>query len=57
MTELPDGQIQLTATVQETLQLRWWLQGFGDAVEVVSPIHLRMQIAESVHHSAERYEK
>jgi predicted DNA-binding transcriptional regulator YafY len=56
MTELPDGRIQLTATVQETLQLRWWLQGFGDAVEVVEPVHLRKQIAESVHHLAERYE-
>jgi predicted DNA-binding transcriptional regulator YafY len=56
MTELPDGRIQLTATVQETLQLRWWLQGFGDAVEVVKPVHLRRQIAEGVHHLAERYE-
>lgn len=57
MTELPDGRIQLAATVQETLQLRWWLQGFGDAVEVIKPIHLRKQIAEGIHHLAERYGK
>jgi len=57
MKELADGRIQLTATVQETLQLRWWLQGFGDAVEVVKPIHLRKQIAESVRCLAERYGK
>jgi predicted DNA-binding transcriptional regulator YafY len=55
MTALPDGRIQLTATVQETLQLRWWLQGFGDAVEVLKPLHLRKQIAENVQHLAERY--
>ena len=57
MKELPDGRIQLTATVQETLQLRWWLQGFGDAVEVIKPIHLRKAIAESVQNLAERYGK
>lgn len=57
MTELPDGRIQLTATMQETLQLRWWLQGFGDAVEVIKPMHLRKQIAESINRLAERYGK
>jgi predicted DNA-binding transcriptional regulator YafY len=57
MTELADGRIQLAATVQETLQLRWWLQGFGDAVEVIRPVHLRKQIAESVLNLAERYGK
>jgi predicted DNA-binding transcriptional regulator YafY len=57
MTTLPDGRIQLTATVQETLQLRWWLQGFGDAVEVLKPLHLRKQIAENVQHLAARYAK
>jgi predicted DNA-binding transcriptional regulator YafY len=56
MIELPDGRIQLTATVQETMQLRWWLQGFGDGVEVIKPAHLRKQIAESVERLAERYE-
>jgi predicted DNA-binding transcriptional regulator YafY len=55
ITELPDSRIQLTATVQETLQLRWWLQGFGDAVEVVRPVHLRRQIAEGIQRLAVRY--
>jgi len=57
MTEIPDGRVQLTAKVQETLQLRWWLQGFGDAVEVIKPIHLRKQIAEGINHLAESYGK
>lgn len=55
MTELPDGRIQLEATIQETLQLRWWLQGFGEAVDVVKPVQLRRQIAESVHRLADIY--
>jgi predicted DNA-binding transcriptional regulator YafY len=57
MMQLPDGRIQLTAVVQETLQLRWWLQGFGDAVEVLKPLHLRKQIAENAHRLADRYGK
>lgn len=57
MTELPDGRIQLTATVLETLQLRWWLQGFGEAVEVVKPVQLRRQITEGVQHLAACYTK
>lgn len=56
MTELPDGRIQLTATVQETLQLRWWLQAFGDAVEVVKPASLRSQIAKELRTALSRYE-
>ncbi|NOT19195.1 MAG: WYL domain-containing protein [Sideroxydans sp.] len=54
--ELEDGRIQLEATVQETLQLRWWLQGFGDAVEVVEPKQLRQQMADSAKRLVDRYE-
>lgn len=57
MAEIPDGRIMLIATVKETLQLLWWLQGFGDAVEVMSPSHLRDKISKSVHHLAECYEQ
>jgi len=56
MTALPDGRIQLEATLPETLQLRWWLQGFGDAVEVVQPSALRADIAAGVRRLLERYE-
>lgn len=56
MVELPDGRVQITATVHETLQLRWWLQGFGDDVEVVSPASLRSQIAKRLRSAASRYD-
>jgi len=36
-----DGRIQLTAEVEDTAQLRWWLLAFGDQVEVVAPKNLR----------------
>jgi len=42
---LPDGRIEFTATVVDTKQLRWWLTGFGDALEVVTPAKLRKAMA------------
>ncbi len=37
ITTKRDGRIQITATVKDTRQLRWWLLGFGDQVEAVRP--------------------
>ncbi|MEI6703467.1 MAG: WYL domain-containing protein [Deltaproteobacteria bacterium] len=36
-----DGRFELVATVTDTLQLRWWLRGFGERVEVLEPVGLR----------------
>jgi predicted DNA-binding transcriptional regulator YafY len=55
MTPLPDGRVKVAATVRETLQLHWWLQGFGDAVEVVSPPSLRQRQTEAARRLADRY--
>jgi len=52
---LPDGRVELTARVIDTKQLRWWLTGFGDALEVVSPAELRNAIAEQAEAVAEMY--
>ena len=41
ITQKRDGRTQITATVQDSNQLRWWLLGFGDSVEVVRPKRLR----------------
>jgi len=41
----PDGRMLLTATVQDTAELRWWLLGFGDQVEVLAPSELRQHFA------------
>lgn len=35
------GWVRLQATVPDTAQLRWWLLGFGDQVEVLEPTSLR----------------
>ena len=34
--ELADS-LEITATVVDSARLRWWLRGFGDAVEVLAP--------------------
>jgi predicted DNA-binding transcriptional regulator YafY len=40
-----EGQrLRITATVADTEQLKWWLRGFGDAVEVIAPRQLAAAI-------------
>lgn len=51
-----DGRVQISATVADTQQLRWWLLGFGDQVEVVAPESLRSAFAAIAQRNAERYE-
>ncbi len=46
--ELSDGRFELTAAVEDTLQLRWWLNGFGARVEVMAPKALRQEYIELV---------
>ncbi len=41
LTEQTDGRILLEATVLQTGELEWWLQAFGDLVEVTAPKSLR----------------
>lgn len=41
LKELRNGNYSLTATVANTAELRWWLLGFGDGVEVIAPKALR----------------
>jgi predicted DNA-binding transcriptional regulator YafY len=46
IVEHADDRMLLTATVQDTSELRWWLLGFGDQVEVLEPVELREYFAE-----------
>ncbi|MFB4203568.1 helix-turn-helix transcriptional regulator [Arhodomonas sp. KWT2] len=39
-----NGWREITATVEDTAQLRWWLLGFGPRVEVLGPDALRGEI-------------
>jgi len=45
-SDLEDGQLQVEATVKDSAQIRWWLMGFGDRVEVLEPEELREEFAE-----------
>lgn len=53
---MDDGRIQISATVADTQQLRWWLLGFGDQVEVTAPASLRADFTAIAQRNAERYE-
>ena len=39
-----NGWVRMTATVNDTWQLHWWLLGQGDGVEVINPPELRNQL-------------
>ncbi|PPD55093.1 MAG: hypothetical protein CTY12_01935 [Methylotenera sp.] len=41
ITPEADGWVRLTATVNDTWQLQWWLMGQGAGVEVCAPLRLR----------------
>jgi len=55
LTKKKDGSVLLEATVKSTSQLRWWLMGFGDAVEVLGPKDLRSEFAKMARHLASHY--
>ncbi len=46
LTPLSKGKVLLEANVIETLELRWWLQAFGDNVEVLEPRSMRDKFKE-----------
>jgi hypothetical protein len=48
LTPARDGRFKIQATVEDTQELRWWLRGFGDAVEIVAPRNLRSEFKRMV---------
>jgi predicted DNA-binding transcriptional regulator YafY len=40
ITKDETGNLIISATINNNSQLHWWLRGFGDEVEVISPIKL-----------------
>ena len=50
-----DGRVQLTAELEDTAQLRWWLLGFGDQVEVIAPESLRNDICQTLTRATNKY--
>lgn len=47
--------IRIRATVSDNPQLRWWLRGFGDGVEVVAPESLRDEMLTVATRTFEKY--
>ena len=52
-----DGWLRLHARVADTEQLRWWLRGFGDKVEVIGPKRLREEMAQVARGLAKHYRR
>lgn len=42
------GFREITADITNTWQLRWWILGEADRIEVLEPEELRLQVAESL---------
>ncbi len=55
LAPVSDGRVRLTATVADTLQIRWWLLGLGDQVEVVAPQALRDDMIERLQQALTQY--
>ena len=50
-----DGWVKISATVNDTWQLRWWLLSQGAGIEVLSPINLRKEIAKELAEASGHY--
>ena len=46
---------QLQATIGNSYQLRWWLRGYSERVEVLGPKSLRQEFADAASATAKRY--
>lgn len=54
-TSEADGRTRIRATVKNSSQLRWWLLGFGEYVEVIKPGFLREEFAHISNIMSQRY--
>jgi predicted DNA-binding transcriptional regulator YafY len=57
LTELDHERVLLRATVENTAELRWWLLGFGELVEVLAPADLRAEFRERAAALAAKYQQ
>ncbi|HEY2702721.1 MAG TPA: transcriptional regulator [Candidatus Dormibacteraeota bacterium] len=55
LTELDGGGVEMRLTVSSEVEMRPWVLGWGDLVEVLEPPSLRAHVSEAVHRAAERY--
>jgi len=50
-----DDKVMLTATINDTSELRWWLLSFGDQVEVLEPKDIRSDMKNIIQSAAKLY--
>jgi predicted DNA-binding transcriptional regulator YafY len=55
LTELAEGGVQLSFRAGGPFEIRRWILGWGDAVEVISPDTLRNQIQETLSSATSLY--
>ncbi len=55
VTHRDDGSIDFQVTVSGLGEITWWILGYGDQAEVISPPELRRRVAAHVAQLAERY--
>lgn len=55
LVELDDGGLELTVTVAGIVEIRPWILGWGDSVQVLEPAELRELVAGAVRRAAARY--
>lgn len=55
ITDVDNETVMIKATVLDTAQLRWWLLGFGEKIEVLEPGFLRDEFREKAKKMMERY--
>lgn len=52
-----DGRFKVIVSTDDTTELRWWLMGFGDQVEVLAPQSLRDDVGARLQAAAARYQQ
>ena len=50
-----DDAYQLTATVSDSWQLRWWIRSQGAGIVVLEPVGLREEVLTGLREAAEKY--
>jgi len=53
--QIDDGYL-LTARTRETIELKWWILGMGDRIEVIEPASLREEIHRTLSSTLKNYE-
>lgn len=50
-----DNSLEVTASVKNTMQLKWWILGFGAQLEVLQPTALRAQLKVELAQALDKY--